>query len=214
MTVVSPEDRVKEKQDRPKEQDDNTYINGSVKKMINYPDLEVKNIIENIKAAKETENTVQGLVSKNTDFRSKNEETFLFDTGATVSIIGLQVAKDNGLKISKLRTPRNIIEASGGKLDIVGQCEFYVKLQVLGKTKRLNCLVLRGNNVDREILISGKMLKLWNMIHESISTYINKLRSVDTHVLDHNKISAIYEKSKISTKEKLSRTDRKCTNLR
>ena len=75
--------------------------------------------------------------------------------------------KDNGLKISKLRTPRNIIEASGGKLDIVGQCEFYMKLQVLGKTKRLNCLVLRGNNVDREILISGKMLKL---------------RSVDKHV--------------------------------
>ena len=36
VTVVSPKDRAKEKQD------DNTYINGSVKKMINYPDLEVK----------------------------------------------------------------------------------------------------------------------------------------------------------------------------
>ena len=76
-----------------------------------------------------------------------------------------------------------------------------------------------GNSVDYEILISGKMLKLWNMIHpsfphESIETYINKLRSVDAHVLDHNKISAIYEKSKITTKEKLSKTDRKCTNLR
>ena len=108
------------------------------------------------------------------------------------------MAKDNGLKISKLKTPRNIIEASGAKLDIVGQCEFFVKLRVLGKTKKLNCLVLRGNSVDREILISGKMLKLWNMIHpsfphESIDTYINKLRSVDAHVLDHNKISDIYE---------------------
>ena len=77
-----------------------------------------------------------------------------------------------------------------------------MKLQVLGKTKRLNCLVLRGSNVDREILISGKMLKLWNMIHpsfphESIETYINKLRSVDSHVLDNNKIFAIYEKFKI-----------------
>ena len=66
MTVVSPKDRVEEKHD-----DDNTYINGSVKKMIDYPDLEVKNIVKNIKAAKETENTVQGLVSKNTNFRSK-----------------------------------------------------------------------------------------------------------------------------------------------
>merc|ERR1711888_30495 len=111
--------------------------------MIDYPNLEVKNIIKNIKAAKETENTVQGLISK-----------------------------------------------------------------------RLNCLVFRGNNVDREILISGKMLKLWDMIrpsfpHETISTYISKLRSVD-----QNKISSIYEKSKIPTKEKLSRTDRKCTKLR
>ena len=64
MTVVSPKDRAKEQQD-----DNNTYISGSVKKMIDYPDLEVKNIVKNIKAAKETENTVQGLVSKNTDFR-------------------------------------------------------------------------------------------------------------------------------------------------
>ena len=78
------------------------------------------------------------------------------------AIIGLQVAKDNGLKISKLRTPRNIIEASGAKLDIV-------KLQVLGKTKRLNCLVLRGNSVDREILISGKILKLWNILGSHMS---------------------------------------------
>ena len=43
MTAVSPEVSVKEKQDRPNEQHDNTYINGSVKKMLNYPDLEVKN---------------------------------------------------------------------------------------------------------------------------------------------------------------------------
>ena len=64
VTVVSPGDRVKEKQEG-----NNTYINGSVKKMIDYPDLEVKNIVKNIKADKETENTAQGLVSKNTDFR-------------------------------------------------------------------------------------------------------------------------------------------------
>ena len=99
----------------------------------------VKNITDNIKAAKDTENTVQGYVSKNTNFRSNQaQEIFLFDAGATLSIIGLQVAKDNGLQIIKVKTPRNIIEASGTKLDIVGQCEFFVKLQVLGETKELN----------------------------------------------------------------------------
>ena len=101
-------------------------------------------------------------------------------------------------------------------MDIVGQCEFYIKLSVLGKTKKVNCLVLRGNIIDRKILISGKMLKLWRMIHppflhKSIETYISKLRSVDSHVLDSNKILAIYEKLKITTKEKLSQKDQKGT---
>ena len=79
----------------------------------------VKNIIKNIKAAKETENIVHGLVSNSTDFRSAKDEIFLCDTGAKVSIIGL----------------RKIVEASGGTLDIVGQCELFVKLAVLGRTK-------------------------------------------------------------------------------
>ena len=62
--------------------------------MLNYQDLKVKNITENIKAAKDSENTVQGYVSKNANFRSnQTQETFLFDTVATVSIIGLQVAR-------------------------------------------------------------------------------------------------------------------------
>ena len=79
------------------------------------------------------------------------------------------------------------------------QWEFYIKLSVLGKTKKVNCLVLRGNEIDREILISGKMLKAWRMIHptfpnESVETYINKLRTKDIHVLDSNKITAIYNK--------------------
>ena len=52
---------------------------------------------------------------------NKSQESFLFDTRATVCIIGLQVAKDNNLKISKLKSPRNIIEVSGAPLDIVGE---------------------------------------------------------------------------------------------
>ena len=68
----------------------------SVKKLLEYTDLEVKNIVKCIKAAKETENIIHGLVSNSTDFRSAKDEIFLCDTGATVSIIGLQVAKENG----------------------------------------------------------------------------------------------------------------------
>ena len=38
--------------------------------MIDYPEKEVINILERIKLAKDSENTVQGLISKDTNFRS------------------------------------------------------------------------------------------------------------------------------------------------
>ena len=95
-----------------------THSKGVTKVMIDYPENEVINIIEKIKMAKDSENTVEGYISKDTNFRSnKSRESFLFDTGATVCIIGLEVAKDNNLKISKLTSPRNIIKASGAQLE-------------------------------------------------------------------------------------------------
>ena len=69
------------------------------------------------------------------------------------------MAQDNHIQVTRLNTPRNIYEASGHPLNIIGECEFYVKLSVLGKVKRLTCLVLRGAEVDQEILISCSMLK-------------------------------------------------------
>ena len=69
--------------------------------------------------------------------------------------------------------------------------------------------------MDREILISCQMLKKWDMIQptfpaETLSTYVRNL----THVLDQNKISSIYDKSKISTKERITKGNKKCTKLR
>ena len=57
------------------------------------------------------------------------------------------------------------------------------------------------------------------MIHptftnESVETYINKLRANDKNVLDSNNIKTIYEKSLITTKEKLNLKDSKCTDPR
>ena len=43
--------------------------------------------IEKIKMAKETDNSAQGMISKNTDFRQAREEKFLFDSGAEVCIM-------------------------------------------------------------------------------------------------------------------------------
>ena len=137
-------------------------------------------VVVSIRAAKHSENHVNGQISHKLDFRQALTEVFLFDTGASVSIIGEKVAQDNQIHVTRLDTPRNIYEASGHPFNIIGECEFYVKLSVLGKVKRLTCLVLRGAEVDREILVSCSMLKKWDMIHETflaqtLSDYIRNL---------------------------------------
>ena len=82
-------------------------------------DSEVGKVVNSVKAAKASENHVQGQISKSLDFRKALNEVFLFDTGATVSIIGQQVAIDNHVSVNKLDNPCNIVEASGSRLDII-----------------------------------------------------------------------------------------------
>ena len=50
-------------------------------------DNDIISSIEKIKIAKENDNSAQGLVSKNTDFRQAREEKFLFDSGVQVCIM-------------------------------------------------------------------------------------------------------------------------------
>ena len=58
---------------------------------------------------------------------------------ATLNIIGLEVAKDNQLRITKLKAARRIVEASGNTLDIIIETSFYVKLDNFGgNVKRMN----------------------------------------------------------------------------
>ena len=81
-----------------------------------------------------------------------------------MSIIGEKVAQDNQIHVTRLDTPRNIYEASGHPLNIVGECEFYVKLSALGKVKRLNCLVLRGDRSGSRNF--GKLFNAQEMGHD------------------------------------------------
>ena len=43
----------------------------------------------------------------------------------------------NFCTIRRLAKPSNVLEASGAKLNIIGTCDMYVKLKVIGKTKQL-----------------------------------------------------------------------------
>ena len=60
-----------------------------------YTDSEVMRVVDSIRAAKHSENHVNGQISHKLDFRQALTEVFLFDMGASVSIIGEKVAKEN-----------------------------------------------------------------------------------------------------------------------
>ena len=116
------------------------------------------------------------------------------------------------LTIKRLDKPRNVHEASGAKLDIIGSCDMYIKLKVLGKTKHLRCLILRGRNVDREVLISCKMLKHWDLIHptfphETVGSYVRRVN------LQSNRVAAIYDKAETSSKIRISKVPHECKKI-
>ena len=67
--------------------------------------LDQTNFASKVKIAKQGDSHCQGEVSNSTDFRDSRGETFLFDTGAGVSIIAEAIAEDNKIQVFKLKTP-------------------------------------------------------------------------------------------------------------
>ena len=84
----------------------------------------------------------EGEVSNSTSFSNNRDKVFLFDSGAGVNIIGETIAIDNRIKVYKLQQKRQIVEAIGNLLDIIGSCEIFVKIPFLKTIKKLECLVL------------------------------------------------------------------------
>ena len=154
----------------------------------------------------------------------------LLDSGAQVNIVGEQLARDARVKIIKLKHDRFVTEASGNRLNIIGVCIFYVKLPFLRNAKKLECLVLRGKAVDREILISCETLLKWDLIHssfgqETVTDYCNRTynstnynRNLDNKVkltkIKNVSIAQLYTKSRVPTDKLLERIQEECVLLK
>ena len=165
------------------------------------------------------------MISKDSDFRREKSEILLLDTGAGVNLAGEDIIKDSGIKIYELQSERKVTEASGTVLDIIGVCELYVKLNCI-KRKKIKCLVLRGNKVDREILISYETLLNWDMIHETfgketVTSFVNrnaaikKIRNKINKLKSKNNLnSELYQKNPIATNKMTNQIPSDCAKLR
>merc|ERR1711895_201958 len=132
------------------------------------------------------------------------------------------------LGVKKLRHERFVTEASGNRLNIIGVGGFYLKLPFLNNPKRLECLVLRGKSVDREILISCQTLLKWDLIHssfgqETVTSYCNRvstnyLRNFENKIkltkMKPVSISQLYSKSKVPTDQLLEKIPEDCKSLK
>ena len=161
------------------------------------------------------------------DFRNSKTEMLLLDSGAVINIIGEDIANDSKVKIYKLKQELFVTEASGNLLNVIGVCEIFVKIPFVKSTKKLECLVLRGNSVDREILVSCDTLMKWDLIHdtfgrETVTDYIHrnsthynisnsKLNKIK--VKNINSMSQLYNKSNISTDDLLGKIPSECIKL-
>ena len=113
------------------------------------------------------------------------------------------------LLLNKLKQKRFVTEASGNMLNIIGSVEIYVQIPFVKSTKKLECLVLRGASVDREILVSCDTLMKWDLIHdtlgrETVTDYIYRNHATRYNISNSklinkckniNSMSQLYSKS-------------------
>ena len=213
-TVIEKEDSSGETSE---EEEDMSEGVKRVKEVIGDATLEdISAAIKNIKKAKENDNSTMGMISKTTDFRKAKMERLLMDSGAQVCIMGETMALENKLEIKSLKKPKNVHEASGRRLDIIGTADMWVKIGAVKSIKRLRCLILRGSGVDREILVSCKMLKRWGLLHhsfphETIEDFCNRKFKVKSQ---KTKTAAVFNKSPVSSNDKIQNVPDDCQKLR
>ena len=171
----------------------------------------------------------EGKISNNMDFRNSSSEIFLLDSGAKVNLISEDIANNLKVKIYKLKQKCFVTEASGNMLNIIGSVEIYVQIPFVKSTKKLECLVLRGASVDREILVSCDTLMKWDLIHdtfgrETVTDYVYRNHATHYNISNSklirnkckniNSMSQLYSKSHISSEDLLGKIPSECTKLR
>ena len=100
--------------------------------------------------------------------------------GCTYPVASLAVIKELKAKITHLTQDLIIVEASGSELQIPVPAVIYIKAEVLGEDrKKLEVAMIEGLEGSKEVLVSMKLVKAWNVLHqsflrESVNSYIKR----------------------------------------
>ena len=100
--------------------------------------------------------------------KSVQEESTCWDTGCTYPVASLAVMKELKAEIMPLTQDLIIVEASGSELKILGTAVIYMQAEVLGDDrKKLEVAIIEGQEGSKEILVSLKLMKAGNVVHQS-----------------------------------------------
>ena len=88
----------------------------------------------------------------------------------------------------------------------------WIKIAAINTMKRLRCLILRGSGVDREVLVSCKMLKKWGLIHSSFPH--ETVENFCKRKIKSQKVAAVFDKSPVSSDDRISNIPLECQILR
>ena len=170
------------------------------------------------KSVKNSESpAIQGNIYPSRNSSRYTTESCIADTGCSHAVISENIVKDLKLSPKPFKENMTITDASGNSLDITGTITVFITAQVLGGSRRMvQAAVLRGNLVDREVLLSLELLKRWDLVHE---TFPNQTVSNYFSNKSNKKYSALYSShSELFTKHSLETELRKpskaCSALR
>ena len=125
----------------------------------------IKNRVRRIGGANRPSSTMMGQVvnRNNRGILAGPKECFIPDTGTTVPIIPINIAKRNNMKINPTDSDEPGCEsASGHDMEIMGQVEFFAKFDSLKRIKKVRGLV--SNETGEEILLDEHTLREWSII--------------------------------------------------
>ena len=108
----------------------------------------------------------------------------VMDSGCSFPLTTTAITKALGIEVTPLKQKLEMLDASNRIMEIIGTTRIFIENDVLGGRKCVEAAVIEGEK--KETLISLKLLKRWDLIHDSL-----RIRQYQITVMIRRKINLI-----------------------